>query len=356
MSWQGIHGHDEIVAGFRRSLTQDRLASTFLFVGPSGIGKRSFALALARSLLCSRRPAAALDPCGQCSSCVQVRANTHPDLLQVKRPEGRAFIPLELLIGDDQHRMQAGLCHDLSLAPFVGGRRVAIIDDADFLKQPEGANCLLKTLEEPPSSAVLILIGTTADKQLPTIRSRCQIVRFRPLAQDVVAEILISTGRESAEARRLAAYCDGSVDRALELADPALWEFRSQLLAEMSSPPWDGYALAKRIAAFVDEAGKEAPPRRARARIVVGFAVDFFEALTRQLHGGPPSADSALDDAVRACARNWHFPAETAADCLERTWAVLGHIDRNVYQPFWLEAWCDDLPGVAAGTVMVADL
>ncbi len=69
--------------------------------------------------------------------------------------------------------MREGLCHDIALKPFMGGRKVAIIDDADDLNE-EGANCLLKTLEEPPPHSVLILIGTSAERQLPTIRSRAR--------------------------------------------------------------------------------------------------------------------------------------------------------------------------------------
>ena len=128
----------------------------------------------------------------------------------------------------------------------MGGRKIAIIDDADFLNA-EGANCLLKTLEEPPPRSTLILIGTSPAKQLPTIRSRCQLIRFRPLATDVVAELLTSTGlvRDPAEARRLARYSEGSVQRAMELADPELWSFRGTLLERLSAPILSGAATAQ---------------------------------------------------------------------------------------------------------------
>ena len=179
MSWQGIAGHDEIVARFRTMLARGRLASTFLFVGPAGVGKRTFATRLAAALLCQTQPPAALDPCGVCSSCLQVAAGTHPDLLRVSKPADKSFIPLELFIGPKEKRMQQGLCHDISLKPFMGGGRVAIIDDADYLNE-EGANSLLKTLEEPPPQSVLILIGTSADRQLPTIRSRAALSASAP--------------------------------------------------------------------------------------------------------------------------------------------------------------------------------
>ena len=109
--------------------------------------------------------------------------------------------------------MREGLCHNISLKPYRGGRKIAIIDDADFLNQ-EGANCLLKTLEEPPPKSILILIGTSEQKQLPTIRSRCQVIRFRPLAESTVAELLVSQGliESEVEAERLAGLSGGSLE------------------------------------------------------------------------------------------------------------------------------------------------
>src|SRR6476660_3204784 len=188
-----LRGHDAIFDRFRRMIRAGRLASTFLFVGPPGIGKKSFALQLAQGLLCERRPEEKLDPCGECASCAQVLAGTHPDVILVAKPADKNFIPLELLIGDKEHRMRQGLCYDISLKPFSGRRRIAVIDDADFLNQ-EGANALLKTLEEPPPKSLLILIGTSEQRQLPTIRSRCQVVRFSPLAESDIADLLLSTG------------------------------------------------------------------------------------------------------------------------------------------------------------------
>ena len=118
-----------------------------------------------------------MTPCGVCQGCVQVIAETHPDLLRVGKPDDRSFIPLDLLIGRPEARMQEGFCRDIRLRPFRGRRKVAILQDADYLNE-EGANCLLKTLEEPPADAVVILIGTSEQRQLPTIRSRCRIIRF----------------------------------------------------------------------------------------------------------------------------------------------------------------------------------
>ena len=300
MSWHGIDGHDDVVERFRRAIVRRRLASSFLFAGPAGIGKRSFALKLAQAMLCQTRPEEVMDPCGQCPSCTQVSAGTHPDLDVVAKPEDKAFIPLALLIGDPEHRRREGLCHNISLKPYLGGRKIAVIDDADYLNA-EGANALLKTLEEPPPRSVLILIGTTPAKQLPTIRSRCQLVRFRPLPIETVANLLVSKGlvADPAEASRLARYSEGSIQRAMELADPDLWLFRNTLYERLSEPLLDSVRLAQTVASFVDEAGKEASARRARFRQVVAFAAEFYRQLLHAQCGTALSADRELQGHVQ---------------------------------------------------------
>src|SRR3954470_16131223 len=211
--WQGILGHDDVVEQFRRTLASGRLASTYLFVGPPGVGKRRFAIELAHSLLCTESDEASLDPCGKCESCRMFDAGNHPDLDVVGLPADKATLPIDLFIGDREHRNQEGLCHRIGLRPFFGRRKVAIIDDADHFGIAS-ANCLLKTLEEPPPSALLILIGTSPSRQLPTIRSRSQVVRFRRLDDGVVATILVETGAvtDRTLAERAAGLSEGSVE------------------------------------------------------------------------------------------------------------------------------------------------
>src|SRR5262245_59755057 len=234
MAWQSIRGHQRIAEQFRAALAKNRLASTFLFAGPAGVGKRTFALWLAQGLLCERAAEERLQPCGECPSCHQVASLNHPDVELIAKPADKAFIPLELLIGDAEHRMRAGLCYNIALKPYSGRRKVAIIDDADYLNK-EGANCLLKTLEEPPARSILILVGTSEQRQLPTIRSRCQIVRFRPLPEAEVVELLIERGVcDAAQALPAAAHSQGSLERAALWCDASLVEFRGELLAMLS--------------------------------------------------------------------------------------------------------------------------
>lgn len=342
--WHGILGHDQNVARLKAALERRRLASTFLFVGPRGIGKHTFALKFAQALLCSQNSESMLDPCEQCPTCQQVAAKSHPDLFLVSKPPEKSFLPLELFVGEREHRLEEGLCHSISLRPFFGGRKVAIIDDADYLNQ-EGANALLKTLEEPPPFSVIILVGTSEQKQLSTIRSRCQIVRFDPLTPVDVANLLLAKGlaTDPDQAARLAEMAEGSVARASELSDPALWEFREHLLPALAQSDGDSTALAKSITSFVEQAGKESPVRRARLRQLSGFAAAFYRQLMRSLEHLPLEGDSVLRTAVLAARTSWRGNSETAAACLQRSLETMSHIDANANLTLVVDEWIDDL-------------
>jgi len=343
MSWQNILGHDALIESFRTAVARGRLASTFLFVGPPGIGKRAFALQLAQALLCERRPESALDPCGECPACRQVQAGSHPDVQVVSRPADKSFLPLDLLIGDAEHRLRAGLCYELALKPYSGRRKIAIIDDADYLNK-EGANCLLKTLEEPPPRSVLILIGTSEQRQLPTIRSRCQIVRFQPLPADHVAALLLAQGHCTAPdvARRAASQSGGSLTRALHWCDDRVSEFRGQLLALLSQRDVPPLEAAKTVLQFVDEAGSDTAAKRQRLRLVVSLAEEYYRALVRALAAATLSDDSELATAVSA-ATGWFHSEEAAAACLERCLDAAAHIDANAQPVAIVEWWLDEL-------------
>ena len=247
-------------------------------------------------MLCHQRPEAALDPCETCPSCTMVLAGTHPDLDVVSKPADKSFLPLDLFLGDREHRRQEGLCHNISLKPFMGGRKIAVIDDADYLNA-EGANCLLKTLEEPPPQSVLILIGTSPAKQLPTIRSRCQLVRFQPLAAEMVAEILLSKGlaADAAEARRLAAACRGEHPAGGRVGRSR----RSGRSAPRSTSAWrPRYWRAcdwrRRCRPSSRRPARRPPPGGPRLRQVVGFAATYYEGLLKVQSGGAPPDDPEL--------------------------------------------------------------
>ena len=324
-----------MVTTLRRALAQGRFPHALLFVGPEGIGKHSFALRLAQALLCERIPEAELDPCGVCPGCLQVMAGSHPDLLQVGKPEDRQELPIRVI---------RDLCLDLGLKPMSGRRKVAIVDDADDLND-EAANAFLKTLEEPPSGSTLILVGTSAEGQLDTILSRCRVVRFDPLAELELAGLLLEQKivDSPAEASKLAKLAEGSVARARGLADPALIDFRRGLFLDIAAPRgFDAPALARRIEAFVATAGKEASAKRIRARLVFGELLRLFRA-TFRVGAGLEASTSDSDDARAAASLAERLDPEAVLALADRCIEAEYHVRRNLYMPLVLDDLMYDL-------------
>jgi DNA polymerase-3 subunit delta' len=338
MAWQGIEGHDAIAERFAAADARGRISGSYLFVGPPGVGKGTFALALARALACER-PQPGLAACGGCASCVQAAAGSHPDIDVVRKPEDRSTIPLELLIGDDDHRMREGLCWRILLKPVLGPRKVAVIMDADHFSE-EAANCLLKTLEEPPAGAVIILVGTGLERQLPTIRSRCQVIRFGPLAPEVVRRVLEQEATGSGAAvdavtlDRASRASGGSLARGRVLLDPEVTAFRGRLLELLAARPLPGVELGREALAFVEAAGKDAPPRRARLRMVFDATLDVLRQAARRGVGAGP-ADPAIDRAAAA----WAGDLDAASAAIDRTLDAADAIERNANLGILVDAW-----------------
>lgn len=351
MSWNDIVGHEKILQRFEKSALSGRLASTYLFVGPDGIGKRTFALKLAQGMLCESNEQDELHPCGHCPCCQQVLASTHPDLIQIQKPSDKNVIPVELFIGEREKRRQEGLCHDISLKPFHGKRKVAIIDDADYMNA-EAANSLLKTLEEPPPNSILILIGTSEHRQLQTIISRSQVIRFQTLSTAQVLSILNEESLVESELplEQIASAAGGSVQRAIKLSDPDFFEFRSQLLHQLATlDPGQG-GFTKSIIDFVDSTGKDASVRRATLSEIANMSIEFFSSCINtalQTEAGESLENSGMStatanalEALRARSVNNETISGLFATAVERTHAFQYQIFANASAaniiPFWL--------------------
>ncbi len=347
--WHGIKGHDENVERFRRAVSRGRIGGTYLFLGPPGIGKKMFALKFAQTLLCEKHSIELFDPCEACASCLQVISRTHPDIMFVSRPPEKSFIPLETLIGERGQRNVegAGLIGHLALKPYSGRHRIGIIDDADYFNE-EGANALLKTLEEPPPQALLILIGTSASKQLPTIRSRSQIVRFRPLPPDILAELIMEEGlsRDLEEARRLAQLSGGSLERARDLADPEMWPFWVRWRGELSGVSFDAVNWSQEFRAFVDSAGKEAATRRRRLYHIFSFTADFLQDAVRLLVGGCAEGSASAECHEFVCVlreRLGYDAVEAVQHGVELCLQACEDIEKNANLTILIDDWTTTL-------------
>jgi len=230
-----IIGQKNALEMLRRMGDTDRVPHGLLFQGPDGCGKASVAMAFAARLMCERDDR----PCGECESCRLIETRGHPDLLVVhrlpKKPNASATAgdpeDLKQFIVVDQIRE---LTRVAGMAPRRGARRVFIIDPADQMNN-EAQNALLKTLEEPPGRAVLILVVSRPHLLLPTVRSRCFVVGFAALRVSELAASLVERGFDEAEATTRAALAEGRPGRALDLDLQQLQDKRDRLLGDLES-------------------------------------------------------------------------------------------------------------------------
>lgn len=172
MCFRDLIGHADVAETLRAALVSGRLAHALMFVGPRGVGKATAALALASARLCGA-PRDDGDACGDCATCRSVAHGNHPDLERVGRVIGKRDI------GISQIRE---LLESIYRKPVSADGRVAIVDDAHRMTL-EAQNALLKTLEEPPAGALLIVVTSSPERLLPTVVSRCARYRFRPLRE-----------------------------------------------------------------------------------------------------------------------------------------------------------------------------
>ncbi len=198
---------------FFEHLTLATLSHGYLFTGPAGVGKKTFARALARSLLCVTPKKSLLGWCSHCSGCRHVDAGTHPDFYYA---EGQLKIGDRDAAGgfhESDETTARDLVRQLSMHSYAGGKRVFVLGDADFTR--EAANALLKFFEEPPDAVVLAVTTSAPGRVLPTIRSRLVEVVFPLLSEDEVGEVLRRAGVAADDAARGAAMANGSASRAL---------------------------------------------------------------------------------------------------------------------------------------------
>ena len=220
MPFRTITGHTRLLSLLSAAIARDSMPPALLMAGPIGVGKRATAVAVAQALNCLDPKSSAefpRDACGECASCRRIARGVHPDVIIVE-PGDSGSIKIEQLrdvIERSQYR------------PFEGRRRVVIMDDADAAGA-DAQSALLKTLEEPPSASIFILVSAVPDALLQTVLSRCPRLRFGPLTPAEVARVLIDEhGYSEHDARAAAADADGSVGRALEAGGEELTDARA---------------------------------------------------------------------------------------------------------------------------------
>ncbi len=240
--FEAVRGQASAISTITRALANDRVAHAYLFEGPSGVGKERAALALACARLCPTAPQVG---CGTCSVCERVQAGKHPDVRVVRpRDEGHRNIAVEVVRDE--------ILPFAKFAPFEAKAACLIFPEADVsfpVQHAEAANAMLKTLEEPRAAVSFILLSERPERLLPTIRSRCQSVRFAPLSTQLLHEILAQHNVPEEARDAAVALARGRADRALLLAE----EGRAERLLELALRI-DDAVESKRAGAIIEVA------------------------------------------------------------------------------------------------------
>jgi DNA polymerase III subunit delta' len=283
MALPDVLGHERIKGLLSRGLLRGRLPPAMLFSGPDGVGKKTLALTVARALVCQapgEPDTLPDDACETCAACSRATRGLHPDVIVVE--------PSTAAIKIDQVR---DAVDQILSRPFEARARAVVIDEAHVMTE-QAMNALLKALEEPPATSHVFLVSASPQALLPTIRSRCQILRFGPLPVSLLAGHLEAQHGLSAEDARLrATLCGGSLGAALAFEAEGYRGLRDELVSTLEGIAKEGGLW--RLEAAEKLADGEDPM----------VALVVLRALLRDvaaLHGGaPPESLLNADVAVR---------------------------------------------------------
>jgi DNA polymerase-3 subunit delta' len=330
MSWDVI-GHEwaeNLLAGHIR---RGEVRHAYLFAGPPGIGRRSMALRFIQALNCPS-PLEPGQPCRTCRTCQQIERMQHIDLSVVQAERQGGILKVEQV---------RELQQSINLLPYEASYRVALLlrfQEANANAQ----NALLKTLEEAPARVVLLLTADSPDELLPTIASRCEVLRLRPLALERLEAELIARGLDETQARLLAHVSGGRLGYALNLKDdPALLEARGTLLED-----WLTLLPAARAERFVYAEGLARGERSKdglRLALVTWLAA-WRDVMLAAASPELPLANPDYAEQIRQLAGQVGFSqARSCARALERG---LGQLDANVNARLLAEVLLLDWPRV----------
>jgi DNA polymerase-3 subunit delta' len=327
MPFSDIYGQERQKAVLKSAMERGRVSHAYLFHGMKGVGKKTTAGIFAKALNCKEE---GFDSCDSCSSCVKINHGNHPDFILIE-PDG-FFIKIEAV---------RGLQGQIKFRPFEGRKRVFVIADAERMNGP-AANALLKTLEEPTSSNILILISSRPHELPRTVVSRCQRLRFNPLARDVISAFLMDRHSVDEEtARLIAASSGGSIGRALEMKEESYLSFKNGVIERISDSKASKDPLE--FLSFVDYLGDDRKKVLEKLDIMKSWYRDILVYKETDDVDGLIHRD--IVDRTRKCSREM-----SGADILQNIRVIkeaYGAIEQNANRQLTLEAMMFKLRGTA---------
>ena len=205
--FQDILGHETIKEHFKKAIAVHKVSHAYILAGEAGMGRKSLANAFALTLLCEK---GRTEPCLECHACKQVLSGNHPDLIYVTREKPAS-------IGVDDIREQIN--DTIQIRPYSANYKIYIVDEAEKMTV-QAQNALLKTIEEPPAYAVILLLTTNPDGFLPTILSRCVQLKLKPLQDSMIRGYLTEKmGVSESQSELYAAFARGNLGKAKRLAE-----------------------------------------------------------------------------------------------------------------------------------------
>lgn len=325
-----VYGHDWAVEHLIKSMANGRARHAYLIAGIASIGKNRLAHAFAMALNCTVDDPAAR-PCMQCRSCRLVISGNHPDLLYTDTDPNTGALKIEAIRGVTQR---------IALKPYETRYRVAILQDFDHA-QPRAQDALLKTLEEPPPHAVLILLVNTLEPILPTITSRAQIIHLRPVPAQTVQETLVTHyDADPDHAYLLARLSGGRIGWAIQAAQsPEMLDQRAQALDLLEQ-----CLRMNRAARFAlaEDLSKD--------KLSLGPVLELWQTYWRDallLAEGSPVKPCNVDRQVMLEQLVYAVSPEQALEAMRATRAMLGYLSLNVNTRLALETMFLDYPGLS---------
>lgn len=307
MPFADILGHDRIIEVLRRSLRSGKTAHSYLFEGVPGCGRKKTALALTQALFCTVESD---DACGECPSCRKVENGNHPDIHLLSPLPDKRDISVDQL-----REMQ----RELSLRPYEAPRKVCILDPAERLNV-NSSNSLLKTLEEPPGNALIILLTENAGMLLSTVRSRCQLIRFAPLSPEHIQSLLERSGMAPEAATLVAPMSGGSLQRARELDNESLVTRREAILSRVSQ-------MNIHQISSVFDASEELSGNREATLELLDMLLSFFRDAVHLGAGSRDIVNRSVRPAIESIAARRSFPRNL--ELLERINETRRDVQRN---------------------------